>query len=319
MADTRLTEDRDNDIRETDLNGDVIPGAIGPTQPVWQAPPSYNESNTMNQQQVQNSHYGHPGTLVHPAGGQKLEHLKKWSISTYKCTRQYLSERLGKGTKTVDKEIESQVLLLRETQVRYSQMLRLSKQMTNQFQAMLQTQKSLGDTFTDLGMKSPELQDEFSYNSETQRSLVKNGEILLGALNFFNANLETLVHKTMEDSVMTVKAYESARIEYDAYRSDLESIQGVQQTPATAVRIDETKRQFETQKAKFDKLRGDLAIKLRFLEENKVKVMHKQLLLFNNAITAYFSGNKQALESCINEFHIKMKAKEAEHSSFLEH
>lgn len=29
MADLRLTEDRDNDIRETDLNGDVIPGAIG--------------------------------------------------------------------------------------------------------------------------------------------------------------------------------------------------------------------------------------------------------------------------------------------------
>lgn len=245
----------------------------GPTQPVWQAPPSYNEANAMNQQQVQNSHYGHPGhpgTLVHPAGGQKLENLRKWSISTYKCTRQYLSERLGKGTKTVDKEIESQVLLLRETQVRYSQILRLSKQMTHQFQAMLQTQKALGDAFTDLGMKSPELQDEFSYNSETQRSLVKNGEILLGALNFFNANLETLVHKTMEDSVMTVKAYESARIEYDAYRSDLESIQGVQHTPATAGRVEETKHQFETQKSKFDRLRGDLAIKLRFLEENKV-------------------------------------------------
>ncbi|KAK3724955.1 hypothetical protein QZH41_017164 [Actinostola sp. cb2023] len=51
----------------------------------------------------------------------------------------------------------------------------------------------------------------------------------------------------------------------------------------------------------------------------QVKVMHKQLLLFNNAITAYFSGNKQALESCVKEFHIKMKAKESEHSSFLEH
>lgn len=57
-------------------------------------------------------------------------------------------------------------------------------------------------------------------------------------------------------------------------------------------------------------------LKLMFVFQ--VKVMHKQLLLFNNAITAYFSGNKQALEACVKEFHIKMKAKESEHSSFLE-
>lgn len=240
----------------------------GPTQQSWQPPPSYHDPQTtgMNPQ----GQHSMSGPIVHASGGQKLETLKKWSISTYKCTRQYLSERLGKGSKTVDKEIEAQVLLLRETQLKYAQMLRLSKQMTQQFQAMLNTQKSLGDMFTDLGMKSPELQDEFSYNSETQKSLFRNGEILLGALQFFNSNLETLVHKTMEDSVMTVKQYESARIEYDAYRSDLEAAQALPRTPATAPRVDETKNQYDHQKAKFDKLRGDLAIKLRFLEENKV-------------------------------------------------
>lgn len=200
----------------------------GPSQQSWQPPPSYhNQPINMNQQ----GQYGSSGPLVHPVNNPKLETIKKWSISTYKCTRQYLSERLGKGTKTVDKELETQVLLLRDTQTKYAQLLRLSKQMTNQFQSMLLTQKSLGDTFTDLGMKSPELQDEFSYNSETQKSLLKNGEILLGALQFFNSNLETLVHKTMEDSLMTVKQYESARIEYDAYRSDLESVQALPHTP----------------------------------------------------------------------------------------
>lgn len=218
----------------------------------------------------QQSQYSSSGPLVHSQGNPKLETLKKWSISTYKCTRQYLSERLGKGTKTVDKELEAQVLVLRDTQTKYAQMLQLSKQMTSQFQAMLLTQKTLSDTFTDLGMRSPELQDEFGYNSETQKALVKNGEILLGALQFFNSNLETLVHKTMEDSLMTVKQYESARIEYDAYRSDLESVQALPNTPATAPRVEDTKHQFDHQKAKFDKLRGDLSIKLRFLEENKV-------------------------------------------------
>ena len=142
--------------------------------------------------------------------------------------------------------------------------------MTQHFHSMVQSQRGLADAFADLGMKSPELQDEFNYNAESQRSLVKNGEVLLGALNFFTSNLTTLVHKTMEDSIMTVKAYESARIEYDAYRTDLESTQTGPRTAATAAKAEEAKQQFDAQKEKFDRLRGDLAIKLRFLEENKV-------------------------------------------------
>ena len=47
--------------------------------------------------------------------------------------------------------------------------------------------------------------------------------------------------------------------------------------------------------------------------------MHKQLLLFQNAISAYFAGNKQALDNCIKEFHIKIKNNEGKQPSFLEH
>ncbi len=37
-----------------------------------------------------------------------------------------------------------------------------------------------GDAFSEMSQKSPELQEEFSYNSETQKALCKNGEVLLG-------------------------------------------------------------------------------------------------------------------------------------------
>lgn len=47
--------------------------------------------------------------------------------------------------------------------------------------------------------------------------------------------------------------------------------------------------------------------------------MHKQLLLFQNAISAYFAGNKQALENCIKEFHVKITSNEGKQASFLEH
>ena len=45
---------------------------------------------------------------------------------------------------------------------------------------MMQTQRVLGDVFSELSQKNPELREEFTYNSETQRVLCKNGETLLG-------------------------------------------------------------------------------------------------------------------------------------------
>lgn len=54
-------------------------------------------------------------------------------------------------------------------------------------------------------------QEEFGYNAETQKLLCKNGETLLGAVNFFVSSINTLVTKTMEDTLMTVKQYEAAR------------------------------------------------------------------------------------------------------------
>ena len=51
----------------------------------------------------------------------------------------------------------------------------------------------------------------------------------------------------------------------------------------------------------------------------QVKVMHKQLSFFQNAISAYFAGNKQALDNCIKEFDMKSKNSEGKQPYFLEH
>lgn len=63
-------------------------------------------------------------TVVDPAQlgdmGAKLESLKTWSLSTYKCTRQAITERLGKATRTVDLEIENQINNLRTNQAHYN-------------------------------------------------------------------------------------------------------------------------------------------------------------------------------------------------------
>lgn len=39
---------------------------------------------------------------------------------------------------------------------------------------------------------------------------------------------------------------------------------------------------------------------------SQVKVMNKQLLLFHNAVSAYFSGNNVALEAAVRHFNIAL-------------
>ncbi|ELU14054.1 hypothetical protein CAPTEDRAFT_154485 [Capitella teleta] len=253
-----------------------------------------------------------------PLSATKLDFLKAWSINTYKCTKQLISERFGKGSRTVDLELEAQIEALRDTQRKYSNVLRLARALTNHFHHVVQTQKSLGDTFSELSQKNPELGDEFSYNSETQKVLAKNGETLLGALNFFTSSVNTLCNKTMEDTLMTVKLYENARVEYDAYRADLDAWNQAPRDSTTIARLEDAQKKFSGHKEKFDRLRADVAIKLKFLDENKVKVMHKQLLLFHNAISAYFSGNQSSLEATLKQFNIKLKAPNTEKTSWLE-
>lgn len=120
-------------------------------------------------------------------------------------------------------------------------------------------------------------------------------------------------------------------------------------------RIEAAQQQYQVQKDKYERLRSDVTIKLKFLEENKVseqsslasfsafkkekvclqvwldlvsrpscfshfqvKVMHKQLLLFHNAISAYFAGNQQQLEQTLKQFNIKLRPPGADKPSWLE-
>lgn len=138
-----------------------------------------------------------------------------------------------------------------------------------------------------------------------------------------------------------------SRLEFDAYRSDLEELSLGPRDAVAMARIDAAQQQYQVHKDKYERLRSDVTIKLKFLEENKVsvhgilqsqrtflsrvdflscpvtfvsqvKVMHKQLLLFHNAISAYFAGNQQQLEQTLKQFNIKLRPPGADKPSWLE-
>lgn len=145
-------------------------------------------------------------------------------------------------------------------------------------------QHALGEAFSDLAQKSPELQEEFLYNSETQRNLTKNGETLLGALNFFTSSINTLCNKTIEDTLQSIRQYEAARIEYDAYRTDLE---GLSTKPDATLGVNEAQQNYEVHRQHFMKLRAEVAIKMKFLDENRVSTLISLHFLITNLIVLF--------------------------------
>lgn len=144
------------------------------------------------------------------------------------------------------------------------------------------------------------LSEDFKTNAMAINATIKNGEKLVSALNFFCSNLSTLINKTIEDTLSTVKQFEAARLEYDAERN---SFNFTSPSPQTSITYSSDK--LELARLRYEQLREDVQIKLRFLEGNTIKVMHKQLLLFNSAFASYSSGNTAALDSTLKQFSIK--------------
>ncbi|XP_029938857.1 arfaptin-1-like [Salarias fasciatus] len=249
---------------------------------------------------------------------EKLEKVRKWSITTYKCTRQSLSEKLGRGSRTVDLELEPRLELLKDDRLRYNHMTKLAQTLANQLAQFAVTQKSLGDALADLSVKTPALHVEFGMNAEAQKFLSKSGETLTTAINAFTSDMNTLVNKTIEDTMINVRLYESARIEYDAYRVDLEELNLGPRDAVTLPKLEQAQKSFQSQRERYQKIRDDLSVKVKLLEENKVKVLHNHLWLLHSAVAAEAIQCHRFLEQNIRQASEQLGNPGMETPSFLE-
>ncbi|KAF7489283.1 Arfaptin-1 [Sarcoptes scabiei] len=267
-----------------------------------------------------------------------MDALKEWSLSTYKCTKQLINEKLGKCPRTVDADLEIEIEKLRDTQHKYECILKLSRDLLNQYTTMIATQNIMAEQLNELALRETKssavsnnanietkdisspaencLSNDFKQNAEMLKSIARNGDKLLMALRFFISNLSTLIYKTIDDTIQTIRAFETARLEYDAERnsSNIMLCSNLNQTHHHhSMSNAEQSEKINQVKGKYERLKKDVIIKMKFLEENKAKVMHKQLVLFHNAFAAFASGNATALESTLKQFSIR-----PQQSSFLE-
>ncbi|XP_026179382.1 arfaptin-1-like isoform X1 [Mastacembelus armatus] len=249
---------------------------------------------------------------------EKLEKVRKWSITTFKCTKQALAEKLGRGSRTVDLELESRLEMLRDDRQRYNDVTKLAQTVANQLAQMTVTQKTLGDTFTELSIKTPALHVAFGANAEAQKFLSKSGETLTAAINTFTSDMNTLVNKTIEDTMINVKQYEAARVEYDAYRIDLEELNLGPRDATTVPKLEQAQKDFQSQREKYQKIRDDLSVKIKLLEEHKVKVLHNQLWLLHSAVAAHSLSCHRFLEHNSQKVDEHMRSPSVDAPSWLE-
>ena len=155
------------------------------------------------------------------------------------------------------------------------------------------------------------------------------------SMKTFVDKLRTLISIVMEDTLLTIKAYEHARsvllfvsfvvhwhcfrIEFDAYRSEYDLLLSRSTTdectPPFSAPNEDIQRQYDYFKQRYERTKDDLIMKMKLLEDNRVRclvlllllcldqtvvslqihVLKQQLLDFHNALALYFSLNRQQL------------------------
>ncbi|XP_061769360.1 arfaptin-1-like [Nerophis ophidion] len=235
------------------------------------------------------------------SASEKLQMVRRWSINTYKCTRQALSEKLGRGSHTVDLGLNPRLELLKDDRQRYNHVTQLAQTLASQLAQLTTTQKTLGNAFAELSLKTPSLHVEFGINAEAQKFLSKDGETLVAAFNSFTSNMNTLVNKTIEDTMRNAKQYEAIRIQYDAHRVDLEELNLGPRDTSTLPKLEKAQKDFQSQRERYEQIRDDLTVKLKLLDENKVKVLHNNLWLLHSAVAAHASLCDKFLQQNIQQ------------------
>ncbi|CAI4231275.1 unnamed protein product [Auanema sp. JU1783] len=242
----------------------------------------------------------------------KVDQLKKWTIGTFKNSRQQLLEQMGKIDKTVDPEFEQECEHLKDLHRRYGAVVVAARQFSNVLVQLSAAEKAMGESFYQLSLKENIIKTQCSSVSDNMRRIGEQANSLDSCLKYFVSSMETLYSKTITDTLDTIFGTEAARIEYDVFRHELAGLQS--QSTASPTAIQEAQEKAEAHKEKYESLKTDVRVKLRLLEENRVGVLSSQMEKIQKALAAYYSGNAQVLSIAVEEL---AAISQTQYTSFL--
>ncbi|KJH52564.1 Arfaptin-like domain protein [Dictyocaulus viviparus] len=206
---------------------------------------------------------------------------------------------MGKIDKTVDEVFEKECENIKELHKRYGCVVNAAREFTNILTRLSQAEKNLAECLNQLSFKEISIKSQCATTSDSMIRIADHAAALDNCLRYFLSSIETLYGKTIVDTLETIYATEAARIEFDVCRHELEALQNQATASPTAIQIAGEKA--NAQRDKYESMKDDVRVKLRLLEENRTKVMTKQLERLQTALAAYFSGNAELLATAVEE------------------
>ncbi|KAF1380960.1 hypothetical protein PFLUV_G00169480 [Perca fluviatilis] len=107
-------------------------------------------------------------------------------------------------------------------------------------------------------------------------------------------------------------------MEYDAYRVDLEELNLGPRDAITMPKLELAQKDFQSQREKYQSVRDGLSVKVKLLQENKVKVLHKQLWLLHSAVAAHSLSCQNFLEQNMRQAGERLNTPSVDAPSWLE-
>ena len=202
-------------------------------------------------------------------------------IKGARIAKQWVNEKYGQGTKTIDQEVYEKVNRLKGEKSLYQKLLKQSKQYLDDHKRMQKSQVAFGELLKEVGSKTPEAATSLNISGNTQCRIAHAQEPNGLALYRLASAIETLVTKTMEDSMSSATRLATTRLEFDAIRTELDEIQRKQGgLPSNDVKLLHKYRGIQET---YGKQREELLVKLQLLEENRIRVLKTTMETFDSS------------------------------------
>ncbi|ESO05369.1 hypothetical protein HELRODRAFT_171761 [Helobdella robusta] len=194
-----------------------------------------------------------------------VENFKKEAIDQDKMNQ----ESLGYSNKTVDEDVERLISSLMTSKQQCEKLITKAQNISRALLHLSEASKDFGMFLSETSLKQlVDYKEEMACTGECFRYMNKNTSLLEGVLNMFISNMSTLSSKALGDALLSVRQYDSCRIEYDAYRTEYERTTKMVNVSEEKVKL--AKMRFDECTQKFNRSRDDIIVKIKMVEDNKI-------------------------------------------------
>ena len=164
----------------------------------------------------------------------------------------------------MDPEIHTKLIKLYQDKIKYQKLLDLSNQCLQDTKRMVETQMKFGDL----------LKEEFGLDTSGERQcrIAQAQQPVILSLHHLIKNIETVLDKSIKDSISSSNRLSDSRIKLEQICYDLRTNKTLLGTWESTAQLNQ---ELKESRVKYDRNREELLVKLEFLEENKNRVLQE--------------------------------------------